>query len=359
MQLIIYQSNIIRIGGVETFTYNMCKNLSKYYDILLLYEQCHPDQLKRLTKYVECEKYNPKQLYKADLCLLASSWGTMPESVEAPEYWQMIHANYKELLKVNYKYKLWHKTTKHIAVSKAVKENFEEIYNIKCDVVYNLLDEIQPTVKPNKDKLRLLSATRLSGEKGYNRMVILADKLRERKIDFEWIIYTDLNTYNIKPMQYKEIVYKQPTYDIWQDVVNASYGVQLSDTEGYSYFVNECLQYGTPMIVTNFDSVYESVEDNVNGFILKMDLSNLDIDKIIKSNLKFKYTPKTTIQTWIDKIGNAELKDRSLENKIVEIQAILPYDDIQLKKHIEKGDCYKVNYPRAYEIISKGLAKRK
>lgn len=84
----------------------------------------------------------------------------------------------------------------------------------------------------------------------------------------------------------EEIIYMQPRYDLFDYIKRSDYGVQLSDTEGYSYFVNECLQYGTPMITTNFDSVFESVEDGVNGYILDMDLSNLDIDKIMNNKLK-------------------------------------------------------------------------
>jgi glycosyltransferase involved in cell wall biosynthesis len=222
----------------------------------------------RLNREVKVEKYDENKEYKCDLCILSSSWGGYPEAIKSKEYWQMIHANYKELLKTGYKYVGWDKTTRHIAVSNAVADNFYEIYKIKCDVIYNILDDIKKT----KPILKLISATRLSGEKGYNRMVILANKLKQAGIKFRWIIFTDRNQYNVKDMDMEEVIYMKPTYDIFDYIKEADYGVQLSDTEGYSYFVNECLQYGTPMICTNFDSVYESVEDNINGYILDMNL---------------------------------------------------------------------------------------
>ena len=270
MKIIIYQSNIIKIGGVETFTYNMCKNLSKLYDVELLYKQCDRSQLKRLRQYVKCEVYDPNKEYKCDICLLASSWGGYPESVVSTknEYWQMIHANYKELAKTGYKYTKWNRTTKHFAVSNTVRDIFNEMYKEKSTTMYNLLDEIQKT----QPILKLISATRLSSEKGYNRMVKLANELKKKNIKFRWLIFTDLAQYNIKPMQMEEIIYMQPRYDLFDYIKEADYGVQLSDTEGYSYFVNECLQYGTPMITTNFDSVYESVEDGVNGYILPFEM---------------------------------------------------------------------------------------
>ena len=240
MKIIIYQSNIIKIGGVETFTYNMCKNLSKLYDVELLYKQCDRSQLKRLRQYVKCEVYNPSKEYKCDICILASSWGGYPDSVVSTkgEYWQMIHANYKELAKTGYKYTKWNKTTRHIAVSNTVRDIFNDMYHENATTMYNLLDEIQAT----QPILKLISATRLSDEKGYPRMIQLANELKKANVKFRWIIFTDLKQYNIKKSELEEFIFMQPRYDIWDYIKEADYGVQLSDTEGYSYFVNECLQ---------------------------------------------------------------------------------------------------------------------
>ena len=93
----------------------------------------------------------------------------------------------------------------------------------------------------------------------------------------------------------------KPSHDIFDYIVEADYGVQLSDTEGYCYFVNECLQYGTPVISTNYPSIYESVEDGKNGYLLDMDLSNLDINKIVNCIPEnFTYKEKCTTQDWIN-----------------------------------------------------------
>ena len=270
MKIIIFQSSIIKIGGVETFTYNLSKQLSKYYDVLVLYNQCDIGQLDRISQNCRIEKYNKNKEYLCDICICASSWGGYPDSVVSTknEYWQMIHANYKELAKTGYTYKRWSKTTKHIAVSNTARDIFNETYHENATTMYNILDEIQKT----QPILKLISATRLSSEKGYNRMVKLANELKKKNIKFRWLIFTDLAQYNIKPMQMEEIIYMQPRYDLFDYIKEADYGVQLSDTEGYSYFVSECLQYGTPMITTNFDSVYESVEDGKNGYILPFEM---------------------------------------------------------------------------------------
>ena len=94
-------------------------------------------------------------------------------------------------------------------------------------------------------------------------MLKLAQELKKANVKFRWTIFTDLDLYNQKPFNLEEIVYMKPSHDFWDYIKEADYGVQLSDTEGYSYFINECLQYETPVLCTNFPSAYESVKDGV------------------------------------------------------------------------------------------------
>lgn len=355
MKIIIFQSSIIKIGGVETFTYNLSKQLSKYYDVLVLYINCDIGQLDRISQNCRIEKYNKNKEYICDICICASSWSGYPDSVISTknEYWQMIHANYKELAKTGYTYKKWNKTTKHIAVSNAVRDIFNELYHENAITLYNILDDI----KNSEPVLKLISATRLSGEKGYNRMIKLANELKKNNKKFIWLIFTDLVQYNVSKINIEGIIYMKPSYDIFDYIKWADYGVQLSDTEGYSYFVNECLQYGTPMITTNFDSVYESVEDGVNGYILDMDLSNLDLDKIINKKPKdFKYIPKTTINDWIKLIGKPSKKEKYEYNKVgTKVRSLVNIYYVDEDIHANKGTEFTINnIERINSLLEKG-----
>lgn len=161
MRLIIYHSHISKIGGCETFIYNLCKNLKNYYDITFMYKTADINQLLRISRYVSTEKYDSSKEYKTDICICSSAWGGFPDSIEAKEYIQMLHADYEEMAKIGWKYYAWSKTTKHVAVSKAVADSFEKLYKIKPDLIYNILDIKQET----KPILKLISATRLSKEK--------------------------------------------------------------------------------------------------------------------------------------------------------------------------------------------------
>lgn len=367
MKLIIYHSQLLKFGGVDTFVYNMIRRLKNVYDILFLYNTADEKNLERIAKEVKTEKYNPKKQYICDVCLVASAWGGYPDSVISKNnnYIQMIHADYIKMKEMNFIYHKWHKTTSHIGVSDFVCRQFKKLYpDEKIERVYNILDKKRET----KPILKLISATRLSKEKGYDRMVKLANILKDNNIKFRWTIFTDLKLYGITPMQIEGVDFRKPTNDLFDYITEADYGVQLSDTEGYSYFINECLQYGTPIICTNFPSAYESVENEKNGYILKMDLSNLDLEKIINHIPNdFIYKEKTTEKDWI-KIFN---RKRKRGNEMFKITAKQNYTDSKpefitqgIKKQNEKGaqftkgDIYYIdNKERAKVIKDSNLAE--
>lgn len=107
---------------------------------------------------------------------------------------------------------------------------------------------------------------------------------------------------------------------------------------GYSYFINECLQYETAMIVTDFPSAHESVIDGENGYILSKDLSNLNIDKIVNKIPKgFNYKQETTIDTWTKYLGGAEYKEKGERSVMRNIRIKTAYQDLQPRKTIRNG----------------------
>ena len=373
MKLILYHNNLLKFGGVDTFVYNFVKKMNKYFDILFLYTTADKNNLERIKKYVKTEQYSKDKKYICDICICASAWGQYPDSVIAKSgrYIQMVHADYIKAKEIGFIYNKWHKTTEHIGVSNYVCKIFKELYpNEKITRIYNILDEVQET----KPILKLISATRVSKEKGYERMLKFAQELKKANIRFRWIIFTDLNLYNQKPFDLEEIVYMKPSHDFFDYIKEADYGVQLSDTEGYSYFINECLQYGTPVICTNFPSAYESVENEKNGYILDMNLSNLDINKIINNIPKnFLYKEKCSEKDWIALINKkVERKNKNMYKVIAKQdyidkkpELIESYNNgMEIKYNqngnaeIKKNDVYIINdKSRAEQIKESGLAE--
>lgn len=370
-KIILYHNNLLKFGGVDTFVYNFIKKMSKYYDILFLYSTADTENLERIKQFVKTEKYSKDKKYVCDVCICASAWGQYPETVIAKSgrYIQMVHADYVKAKEVNFTYTKWYKTTEHVGVSDYVCKVFKKLYpKEKITRIYNILDNVQET----RPILKLVSATRVSKEKGYERMLRLAQELKKAKVKFRWTIFTDLDLYNQKPFNIEEIVYMKPSHNFYDYIVESDYGVQLSDTEGYSYFINECLEYGTPVLCTNFPSAYESVKDGKNGYILDMQLSNLNIDKII-NNIpnNFKYEEKCKENDWIELLN----KERKKSKNMYKIKANQNYTDTRpelIEKYnegsnlkynnignaeIKKNDVYLINDDeRAREIKKSGLA---
>lgn len=322
MNVILYHSNPLKFGGIDTFDYNFCSKLKDKINIIFLYKKGNTETIDRLKKLgIKVQQYSESQKYICDVCICASAWDGYPDTVIAKtgKYIQMIHADYEKAVDVGFHYKKWFKTTEHVAVGKHVATVFKKLYpNEKVTTIYNILNYKKET----KPILKLISATRLSREKGYDRMYLFAEQLKQHNIKFRWIVFTDLNLYDQKPFDMEEFVYMKPSHDFFDYIAEADYGIQLSDTEGYCYFINECLQYGTPVISTNFPSSKESIVDGINGYLIDMNLSNVDIDKIVNKIPKnFKYSEKGKTDDWL------KILDKKGKKEKIKVIALIDYLD--------------------------------
>lgn len=277
MNNVLYFRVINSIGGIETFFYQLAKKY-KDYDITIIYKEADKEQLKRLKKYVRCIKYNGEHIkckriffnYNLDII----------NNVEAEEYYQVVHGDYKAMgIKPN----THEKITNYIGVSQLVCDTYEEITGHKTELCYNPISVDKP-----KKILHLISATRLTKEKGRERIIKLGELLNKADIPYIWTIFTD----NKNKIDNPNIIYKQPTLDIINYIADADYLVQLSDNEGYCYSVVESLMIGTPVIVTDMPVMKEIGVNETNGFILDFDLTNVPIKEIYRGLPKFKYIPK-------------------------------------------------------------------
>lgn len=190
----IYISNYNLIGGVERFVENFCKRMSKHYKIIFIYDWCESnDLLYSISDYADVIKINKQEQYFFDLFVNSTAWGYSPyENINADKIIQVVHADYKHVIaNWNFKYVKHKKTTHHVCVGEIVKSAFEEVTGLKCDaVIYNLLDnEIKLDLKPKNKILNLITCSRLSGEKGFKRMLDFANQLDAKEIPYIWNIY--------------------------------------------------------------------------------------------------------------------------------------------------------------------------
>lgn len=139
--IIIYTSQLLHIGGIETFIVNFCKRLKDHYSITFVYDKADVAALQKIAAHVPCHKLLGRRM-KADYIILASAWGKSHNGLlSAPVQVQTIHADYEAFKKqFGFIYKKDPATTHHVAVSTHVATQFEKVTGHKVDaIIYNLL----------------------------------------------------------------------------------------------------------------------------------------------------------------------------------------------------------------------------
>lgn len=354
--IVIFVGYVNFIGGVEQWYYTIAKKYGVKNDITLVYKKCARNQLQRMRKLTRCIEYVGQEIEcrKIIFCYDLS----IVDKVKAEEYILTAHADYKIQ---HIHLTIPPQITSVYAVSEIARVAFQEVHKdqldklgLECKLLYNpiMLDE-------PKRVLKLVSATRLTPEKGGKRMQMLAERLNSRGIPFVWLVFTTEKC----AKEIEGFIYMQPRLDILGYIKDADYLVQLSDTEGFSYSINEALGLGTPLLTTDFPVAGEmGLEHGKNGFIFKMDMSNMDevIDLMYEKNLKgFKHEFKNSDEEW-NKIMDGKVKNKYVykEEKGIEVEVIKPCHYTEEEKDCVQGDFLLVkSKERAKMLVEKGYVK--
>lgn len=341
MKNIFYFYNINAIGGIESWFYYLAKKY-KDNDITIYYQIGDEAQIRRLKQYVRVRRYTGQKLQceKAFFCFNTD----IIDNVEANEYIQVMHGDYKTAkMKINTHPKI----TKYLGVSETVCNSFKELMQKDIELCYNPIEIDKP-----RKVLNLISATRLTSEKGKSRIIKLAKILDESGIPYIWTIFTN----DTNAIDNPNIRYMKPRLNIIDYIANSDYLVQLSDNEGYCYSIVESLCVGTPVIATNCPVFTElGLVNGVNGFILDFDLKEVPIKEIYKGLPKFTYKPKE--DSWNNYLAKGKSTYQKDLKTMVKVQCIAKYTDIQLGVTKEIGDLYKINKIRAEELTELGFVK--
>lgn len=357
LKVIIYLSNFNAIGGVETFTKNFCKRMSNHCDVTLMYDNVASQELvTEIKEYCQVEKIDFKKKYYCDIFISSSGWGKSGfEPVEAKIYIQMVHADYRVIISGwEFRYRKNIKTTHHICVGEIVKQAFEQVTPYKCDaVIHNLLDNTIKQEKKKKNKvLSLITCSRLSGEKGFGRMLQMAKQMDSKGIDYTWDIYGD-DSHDFGKKLLKQfsslpnVNFKGITTEPHKVINQADYLVQLSDTEGFAYSVYEAMQVKTPCIITPFASGKEQITHGINGYIVPFEMNNIPFEDILKRDLKVpKFEELGKEEHWINLF---DLALKWHDENMVQVRVIAVAQGFKI------GDIVYLSKERAESGIDRGL----
>lgn len=349
-----YFSVISRIGGIETFFYQLAKKYGKDHELVIVYKIADAQQLKRLKKYVKCIRFTG-QHFECDKAFFNFNTDII-DNVIAKEYVLVVHGDYETMIKQGQLSKApdAYKITKYVGVSQRACEGFTAVTGKPCELCYNPF-----MIEKPKKVLNLISATRLSKEKGKNRMVQLGEALDKAGIPYIWTVFTnDTNAIN-NP----NIIYMKPRLDITNFIANADYLVQLSDNEGYCYSVIEALSMGVPVIVTPCPVFKElGIENEKNGFILDFNMKSIPIDKIYKGLGIIKYIPpKDNWDNLLIRGENMYLKEKQTTYTVVANSAYenLMISDAELGHVPKAGDKWEVDYERLQTLLGENKWNKK
>ena len=216
--------------------------------------------------------------------------------------------------------------------------------------------------------LRLVTISRISKEKGFERMLKFEQMLKEAKIDFIWDLYGDGTTRYAKAVlpKMKYINFKGVTDKPKEIVKQYDYLVQLSDTEGFPYSIYEAMQQKVAVIATDFPSIHEMITEGKNGFIINKNLLNFDIQKITNVPVIKSFKEKSTEKDWIKFIDMARPKKTTTEKPktttatndgLVTVNVTRQYHDTVLDKILPIGKKYKVTQERAKQLTDAKVAE--
>lgn len=342
---VFYFANINSIGGIETMFWMLARKYGDR-DITVLYRTADPAQLRRMRELVRCVRFTGQRIR----CRKAFFNYTIDiiDHVDADEYNLILHADYSASVYSYLKPPVHEKIDHYLAVSQVAADGFKALTGIEPAVIYNpfIVD------KPRK-VLRLISATRLTPEKGKARMELLAQALDAAGIPWRWDVYTN----DRSGFRHPNITLRAPRLGILDDIADADYLVQLSDSEAYSYSIVEALAVGTPVIVTAIPVCEEmGIQDGVNAFVLPFDMSEIPVAQIYKGLKRFKYTPRPDCWPELLAPGASSWPEEKAQG--VTVEATQKFIDLQADRRTrEKGERWTCSWERCLDLEAKGLAR--
>ena len=343
---VFFISNFNVIGGVETYIYELARKYDDY-DIVVVYLTGDEKQVNRLKKHVRVIKYNGEKI-KCKKAFFNYETGII-DNVEADEYIQLIHAMFKTQ---GLRPKVNSKITKYLCVSEKAGKEWEELTGFKPTLCKNPLTITKEEKEP---ALLLISATRLTKEKGKNRMIKLASLLDEAKINYLWFIFTN----DKEKINNPNIIYLEPRLNIRPFIASIKekgYGVQLSDCEGDCYFTRECEALGLPLLVTPIPSFKEQgLVHGENCYYIPFDMEDIDIKKIV--NKIPKYEGYIIEDKWSKQLVSGKSQYKKDLNTKVKVKSIVAFTDIELNEKLPKDYEYIVSKVRAEDLVKKGLVE--
>ncbi len=176
-----------------------------------------------------------------------------------------------------------------ITISKECLDSFTEVYpeyagkisileniSLSSDII-SKADEFIPEEFVGYNGNKLVSVGRLTEQKGFDYAIEAAAILKQKNIDFKWFILGDgpdkgeLSSTIVNKKLQDNVILLGIKENPYPYIKNADVFLQTSRFEGKSIVLDEAKILLKPIIVTNYPTVYDSIDDGITGIIVNMD----------------------------------------------------------------------------------------
>jgi glycosyltransferase involved in cell wall biosynthesis len=166
-------------------------------------------------------------------------------------------------------------------------KKIEVIYDILAPDVIGRMADAGRSYEDGYNGIRLLTIGRLSSPKGYDIAMEACRKLKDKGLKFRWYVLGEgslrvqMEKYINKNELSENFVLLGARLNPYPYLKNCNIYVQTSKFEGFALTVAEARIFDKPIVTTNFDVVYEQINDGKNGLIVEM-----NADAVCKGILK-------------------------------------------------------------------------
>lgn len=320
MKIALYYTRPFETGGVEKTMLARGKYLKKQgHDITFVYAS-NDSPIDMLEKWAEVGNVRHLDICDEvfDCVIYDAVYNLKKVKAKSNNYIQVINGNLIDSCE-NYEETIPFK--KYVAVSEEASRQFKERKGKDCIVIPNIIDE-EEIIKLSKEKVDIpkkkhnfLIVSRIDQQKGFPRLKpILEECEKKYGKDYQFVVVGSNYLYP----QYSENLKRElANFNvIWEGKQDNPYKYMawadslwlISDYESQGMVMYEAMIVGTPCVCTDFPNAIKELVDG-RGFILKKDLSNLDLDKIDKLKKGFIYNYEDNGKKWLDVIEQPKKKD--------------------------------------------------
>ena len=320
-QLVLYVEYADIVCGISTFLYNFCAEFSDKLDIIVVYDKMALPVVDRIRKYAPIYQNTSSLKITCDTIVTNRLTDKIPSGISYNKSVEVIHAcKLPRAIPPRDMY---------VNPSQAARDSWGDELQESTIIPNPIHVEVPPL-------LTLVSATRIgAGDKGGNdkRFRQLADKLERSGTPWIWLNFSD---HPLVAMP-SHFINMQQEVNIQNYIKRATYLVQLSQQESFSYSIVEALSNQTPVICCPMPVLDEiGVIDGVNAHVVPYDM-DFDVNILFDvPEFKYTYDNRPILKQW-EKLLKKPVRKKKIPVNMVLVEVTCSYDDIELHQHLTKG----------------------